>query len=52
MKKMMFCPVCESYTLSDTHCSKHTISAHPPRFNPNDWYGAYRRSSKYEVTLN
>jgi rRNA maturation protein Nop10 len=46
MKKMRFCNVCQSYTLSEFHCENQTISAHPVKFNPNDPYGEYRRRSK------
>ncbi|MBN1170213.1 ribosome biogenesis protein [Candidatus Micrarchaeota archaeon] len=46
MKKMRFCDVCRSYTLSDLHCKKFTASAHPVRFNPNDKYAKYRRMGK------
>ena len=47
MKKMRFCPNCQSYTISETHCGEATRSAHPPRFNPNDPYGGYRRKARY-----
>lgn len=43
MKKMMLCGICGGYTLATQHCSRPTISAHPPPFNPNDPYGDYRR---------
>jgi len=46
MKKMMRCTVCAAYTLSGMHCSKKTVSAHPPIFNPTDPYAKYRRKSK------
>jgi len=29
MKKLMKCVVCGRYTLSNTHCSKPTVSPHP-----------------------
>lgn len=47
MKKMRFCNSCQSYTLSETHCSNQTISAHPAKFNPNDPYGTYRRRYRF-----
>ncbi|NYZ74473.1 ribosome biogenesis protein [Candidatus Micrarchaeota archaeon] len=47
MKKMRFCGVCQSYTLSGSHCGAQTLSAHPARFNPNDPYGDYRRRVKF-----
>ncbi|MBI5227421.1 ribosome biogenesis protein [Candidatus Micrarchaeota archaeon] len=49
MKKMRFCQSCSSYTLTDEHCGGSTLSAHPARFNPNDWYGDYRRKVKFGV---
>lgn len=47
MMKMRFCNLCQTYTLSELHCETQTISAHPMRFNPNDWYGEYRRRAKF-----
>lgn len=49
MMKMRFCNVCQTYTLSDSHCEEQTLSAHPARFNPNDWYGGERRKARYGV---
>ncbi|MBU0527146.1 MAG: nucleolar RNA-binding Nop10p family protein [Candidatus Micrarchaeota archaeon] len=46
MKKMRICTVCESYTLSLSHCQEKTSSAHPLRYNPNDKYAKYRRMAK------
>jgi H/ACA ribonucleoprotein complex subunit 3 len=46
MKKLHACAVCGAYTLSPTHCGRATRSAHPPRFDPNDRYGDYRRRWK------
>lgn len=46
MKKMMRCAVCAAYALSESHCGKKTVSAHPPLFNPSDPYGKYRRKMK------
>jgi len=47
MKKMRFCGLCQSYTLSGSHCGAQTVSAHPVRFNPNDPYGGYRRTMRF-----
>jgi len=47
MKRMRFCNVCQSYTLAVEHCGDPTISAHPMRFNPNDWYGDIRRKIRF-----
>lgn len=46
MKKLRKCPVCGSYTLAMAHCGSGTVSAHPPRYDPNDRYGDYRRKWK------
>lgn len=47
MKKIKRCSVCDSFTLALNHCDVHTISAHPPKFNPNDPHGTYRRMWKW-----
>lgn len=47
MFRMRFCGVCNSYTLSESHCGSMTKSAHPARFNPNDPYGKYRRKASF-----
>ncbi|MBI5046443.1 ribosome biogenesis protein [Candidatus Micrarchaeota archaeon] len=47
MKKMRFCNLCQTYTLTDSHCGNNTLSAHPMKFNPNDWYGDFRRKVKF-----
>lgn len=47
MHKMRFCTVCQSYTISELHCGNSTSSAHPAAFNPNDWYGDYRRRARF-----
>jgi rRNA maturation protein Nop10 len=47
LKKMRRCVVCKAYTLSESHCGKLSVSAHPARFNPNDPYGDYRRQAAY-----
>ncbi len=45
------CPECGRYTLMDTCpvCGAKTKVAHPPRFSPEDPYGAYRRKLKREL---
>ena len=47
MFRMRLCQVCGSYTLLEAHHGKQTISAHPPKFNPNDPYGEYRRRARF-----
>jgi rRNA maturation protein Nop10 len=47
MMRMRFCTVCQSYTLSGSHCGSQTLSAHPAKFNPNDPYGDYRRKARF-----
>ncbi len=46
MKKMRKCVSCSEYTLKEEHCGAASISAHPPKFNPNDPYAKYRRKEK------
>ena len=43
------CPECGVYTLKE-QCSKghKTISINPPKYSPEDKYGAYRREALKE----
>lgn len=43
------CPKCGKYTLKDVCgvCNVKTVTAHPPKFSPEDKYGKYRRKIKY-----
>jgi len=45
------CPKCGKYTLKDMcdRCGIKTVSAHPPRFSPEDKYVKYRVMMKYKV---
>ncbi len=45
---MMYCPHCDVYTLElrCPRCGRQTVSAHPPKFSPEDKYGEYRRKAK------
>ncbi len=47
--KLKKCPKCGRYTLKDVcpACKVKTISAHPPKFSPEDKYGKYRRMLKF-----
>ncbi|NPA76285.1 MAG: RNA-protein complex protein Nop10 [Candidatus Diapherotrites archaeon] len=47
------CPKCGRYTLKDVCpvCGEKTVSAHPPRFSPEDKWGEYRRRAKLELGL-
>ncbi|MBU0591668.1 RNA-protein complex protein Nop10 [Candidatus Micrarchaeota archaeon] len=47
MYKIRRCFACGGYTLSTIHCEKSTVSAHPPKFNPDDRFGDQRRAVKY-----
>ena len=42
------CPRDHTYTLGTVCpiCGDSTITAHPPRFSPEDRYGEYRRMAK------
>ena len=46
MKKLRKCVDCGEYTLHESHCSKPTKSAYPPKYSPADKYGEYRRKAK------
>ncbi len=48
MKLLRYCPRCDRYTLEEfcPICKEKTISAHPPKFSPEDKYGEYRRKAK------
>ncbi|MBI4416460.1 MAG: RNA-protein complex protein Nop10 [Euryarchaeota archaeon] len=47
---MRVCLECETYTLRDAcpRCGSRTASPLPPRYSPEDRYGAYRRRLKRE----
>lgn len=42
------CPLDRTYTLQERCpvCGEPTVTAHPPRFSPEDRYGHYRRVMK------
>ncbi|WP_455393049.1 RNA-protein complex protein Nop10 [[Eubacterium] cellulosolvens] len=49
MKSLLYhCKTCDRYTLysSCPDCGNRTIQPAPPRFSPEDRYGAYRRRLK------
>ena len=46
MKRVRKCASCGEYTLLEEHCGAKTLSAHPPKYNPNDRYAKYRRTEK------
>jgi len=53
MKHILKCPSCGSYGLHETcNCGGKRIEPKPPKYNPEDKYGAYRRKAKesYETT--
>ncbi len=45
---MRKCPKCGRYTFKEMCpvCGTPTVSAHPPRFSPEDKWGKYRREAK------
>ncbi len=47
--KIRKCKKCGRYTLKERcpECGAETVSAHPPRFSPEDKYGKYRRLIKF-----
>ncbi|MBS7382318.1 MAG: RNA-protein complex protein Nop10 [Candidatus Methanomethylophilaceae archaeon] len=44
------CPKCGRYSMKEKclDCSADTVTAHPPRYSPDDRYGKYRRESIIE----
>ncbi|MFH1095324.1 MAG: nucleolar RNA-binding Nop10p family protein [Candidatus Micrarchaeota archaeon] len=40
------CKKCGKYTISRICCGRGTINPHPPRFDPKDRHGKYRRKAK------
>ncbi|USN45659.1 MAG: ribosome biogenesis protein [Candidatus Woesearchaeota archaeon] len=49
VKLIRRCPVCFSYGLSDVcSCGQKRTIPNPPKFSPEDKYGAYRRLYKKE----
>ena len=49
MEKLKKCARCDLYTMKDNcpKCGETTRTAHPPKFSPEDRYGAYRRRAKF-----
>ncbi|MBI2184743.1 MAG: RNA-protein complex protein Nop10 [Thaumarchaeota archaeon] len=44
------CPKCNIYTLKTECkiCSGPTVTAHPPKFSPDDRYTRYRVAARYQ----
>ncbi|NOZ82409.1 MAG: RNA-protein complex protein Nop10 [Euryarchaeota archaeon] len=51
MSRLRYCRECRRYTLQHAcaTCGAETVSPHPPRFSPEDRYGAYRRKLRKEL---
>ena len=51
MSKILLCKACHKYTMKDRCpiCSKKTVNPDPPRFSPQDKYGAYIRKMKNQI---
>lgn len=49
MGKLKKCARCNIYTMMEQcpRCGERTLSAHPPKFSPEDKYGKYRRMMKF-----
>ena len=46
---MRRCPKCGRYSLEmKCECGSDTVTAHPPKYSPDDKYGKYRRMSIQE----
>ena len=49
MTHLLKCTDCGKYTLNERECPKcggHVKDPKPPRYSPQDKYGAYRRKAK------
>tara|TARA_Y100000310_G_C20608910_1_gene776975 strand:- start:880 stop:1050 length:171 start_codon:yes stop_codon:yes gene_type:complete len=51
MKHILKCSKCGKYTLKDKCCGVKTLSPKPPKFSPEDKYGAYRREEKKKLLM-
>jgi len=47
MKKIKKCAKCGKYTMKRECDGKETVTAHPPKYSPQDKYAKYRRMEKY-----
>lgn len=47
-RAMMYCNVCNNYTLKSVCCEKSTISKVPPKYSPDDKYAGMRKNIKRE----
>ncbi|MBN1109528.1 MAG: RNA-protein complex protein Nop10 [Methanomassiliicoccales archaeon] len=47
---LRFCERCREYTLKEEcpRCGSRTSTPIPPRYSPDDRYGAYRRMARQE----
>ncbi len=45
-RRIRKCEACGAYTMKSEHCGKTTVTAHPPKFSPEDKYAKYRRIGK------
>ncbi|MBI4258177.1 MAG: RNA-protein complex protein Nop10 [Thaumarchaeota archaeon] len=50
MKLLRKCPKCNIYTLRTEcrNCAGRTVTAHPPKFSPDDRYSSYRIAARYK----
>ena len=52
MKHILKCTHCGSYGLQELcNCGHSRIEPKPPRYSPEDKYGAYRRKAKAQEAL-
>ncbi|RLG19297.1 ribosome biogenesis protein [Candidatus Micrarchaeota archaeon] len=47
MRKIRKCRTCGRHTLLERCCGEETVSAHPPKYSPQDKYAKYRRIERY-----
>ena len=45
------CVKCDDYTMESEHCGEKALMPKPPKYDPEDKYGMYRRQVKKEQQM-
>ncbi|MFW5991457.1 MAG: nucleolar RNA-binding Nop10p family protein [Candidatus Nanoarchaeia archaeon] len=45
-RHIMFCKLCQNYTMKESCCDQKAVSSKPPKYSPEDKYAEYRRRVK------
>ena len=48
MKRLLYCELCKSYTLKESHCGSVSVLHQPAKWSPEDKYGKYRLEARME----